>query len=190
MSGSGRPGIRKSLRFDIFHSDGFTCQYCGSRPPDVVLELDHILPVSAGGTDEECNLTTSCQDCNRGKSNKILGCHSQAPDMDLQYLKAEQERAEISRYLAASKAREQAVLQVIRRIQDVWANCFHTKKVPSDSVVKGWLVRSDPEVIELAIEAAIPAFHADRIKISSFNKMLAYVSAIMRNMNARDGEAL
>lgn len=30
--------------------------------------MDHIIPISDGGTDELSNLTTLCRDCNRGKS--------------------------------------------------------------------------------------------------------------------------
>lgn len=62
-----RKPVSRSLRFEIFRRDGFVCRYCGSRPPDVVLEVDHIDPVANGGTNDEVNLITSCFDCNRGK---------------------------------------------------------------------------------------------------------------------------
>jgi 5-methylcytosine-specific restriction endonuclease McrA len=64
--------VSKSIRFEIFARDTFTCQYCGRRPPDVVLELDHIHPVSKGGSDEVINLITSCYDCNR-RADKETG---------------------------------------------------------------------------------------------------------------------
>ena len=64
-------GLR--MRFEIFKRDKFTCQYCGRTPPAVLLELDHIVPRSQGGSDEEPNLITSCSDCNRGKANVPLG---------------------------------------------------------------------------------------------------------------------
>ena len=69
-----RIGISQKLRFEIFQRDKFTCQYCGKSKDDdnVKLELDHIIPVSAGGTDDYHNLTTSCKKCNQGKSNKII----------------------------------------------------------------------------------------------------------------------
>ena len=38
--------MKKSLRFDVFNRDGFTCQYCGKKPPECILEVDHILPKS------------------------------------------------------------------------------------------------------------------------------------------------
>lgn len=67
-----RKSITKSVRFEVFKRDSFTCQYCGKSAPDVVLEVDHIIPVSKGGDNDISNLITACFDCNRGKSNKKL----------------------------------------------------------------------------------------------------------------------
>jgi hypothetical protein len=63
-------GLRR--RFAVFKRDHFTCGYCGRTPPAVVLEVDHIKPVSDGGTDEDHNLITSCFDCNRGRADGTL----------------------------------------------------------------------------------------------------------------------
>lgn len=65
--------VSSSLRFKIFERDKFTCQYCGRRPPDVVLHCDHIHPKSKGGTNNELNLITSCKGCNLGKGKRVLG---------------------------------------------------------------------------------------------------------------------
>jgi 5-methylcytosine-specific restriction endonuclease McrA len=59
-------------RFEILKRDGFTCQYCGRKPPEVILEVDHIFPVDKGGTNDPSNLIASCYDCNRGKSDVLL----------------------------------------------------------------------------------------------------------------------
>ena len=59
--------LSKKLRFDVFKRDDFQCQYCGRRSPDVILEVDHIIPKKKGGKDEFENLVTSCFECNRGK---------------------------------------------------------------------------------------------------------------------------
>ncbi len=67
-----REAIRKSVRFEVFKRDSFTCQYCGGKAPDVVLEIDHITPVAAGGTNDLLNLATACRACNAGKSDKRL----------------------------------------------------------------------------------------------------------------------
>jgi hypothetical protein len=67
-----REAIRKSVRFEVFKRDSFTCQYCGQKAPDVVLEVDHITPVAAGGDNEILNLVTACRGCNSGKSDRQL----------------------------------------------------------------------------------------------------------------------
>lgn len=64
--------ITKKKRFEAFKRDGFTCQYCGSTPPKIILELDHITPVCEGGDDDMDNLITACFDCNRGKAGNSL----------------------------------------------------------------------------------------------------------------------
>lgn len=63
-----RKSISTRTRFEIFKRDEFTCQYCGDHPPKVVLHVDHIVPVAAGGQNDSDNLITSCSTCNLGKS--------------------------------------------------------------------------------------------------------------------------
>ena len=67
-----RKNLSKSVRFEVFKRDSFTCQYCGKSAPDVVLEVDHIIPVAKGGDNDLSNLITACFDCNRGKRDKKL----------------------------------------------------------------------------------------------------------------------
>ena len=59
--------ISRSLRARIFDRDGRVCAYCGSSED---LSVDHILPRSLGGGDEEENLVTSCSLCNSMKGAK------------------------------------------------------------------------------------------------------------------------
>lgn len=59
-----RKPLSKKTRFEVFKRDQFTCQYCGNKPPNTTLEIDHIKAVSKGGNDEIINLITSCFDCN------------------------------------------------------------------------------------------------------------------------------
>jgi hypothetical protein len=62
-----RKGIGKKDRFEVFKRDNFTCQYCGAHPPAVVLQVDHIVAVAAGGENDMDNYITACQPCNIGK---------------------------------------------------------------------------------------------------------------------------
>lgn len=69
---TARKAISKRVRFEVLKRDAFTCQYCGKSAPDVILHLDHIKPVSKGGSNGIMNLVTSCQSCNSGKSDVEL----------------------------------------------------------------------------------------------------------------------
>lgn len=62
------------LREFIKKRDNFTCCSCGNsihEEPNLLLEIDHIVPVSKGGYTIEENLQTLCWKCNRAKSNKM-----------------------------------------------------------------------------------------------------------------------
>lgn len=61
--------VSKRLRFAVLNRDKHTCQYCGRSAPEVVLEVDHVIPVALGGRDEPQNLRTACRDCNSGKTS-------------------------------------------------------------------------------------------------------------------------
>jgi DNA-directed RNA polymerase subunit RPC12/RpoP len=69
-----RKPIPKKLRFEVFKRDGFACKYCGAHPPNVLLEIDHIIPIKEGGNNDEGNLFTACFACNRGKGATALSC--------------------------------------------------------------------------------------------------------------------
>ena len=88
-----RKPISKKLRFEVFKRDSFTCQYCGRKAPDVILEVDHIKPVSDGGTNTILNLVTSCQECNRGKGKTSL-TEQQTVEKERKQLEVLQERRE------------------------------------------------------------------------------------------------
>lgn len=66
-----RSTLPPSLRYKVLRRDRNTCKGCGARAPDVELEVDHIVPVSRGGTDKLDNLKTLCKDCNIGKGDKV-----------------------------------------------------------------------------------------------------------------------
>ncbi|MCL2569989.1 MAG: HNH endonuclease [Firmicutes bacterium] len=66
-----RSRVTNSVRYDILKRDGHECKICGSTASDgVKLHVDHIVPVSKGGTSDCDNLQTLCDRCNSGKSNK------------------------------------------------------------------------------------------------------------------------
>lgn len=67
-------------RDDALKSFDYRCFWCAKKflLTDYGLfvvchyEIDHIVPISLGGDNDFSNLTISCPDCNRMKSNKTL----------------------------------------------------------------------------------------------------------------------
>lgn len=56
---------RVTLKF--LSRDKFICVYCGRKPPEVELHIDHKVSVRDGGSDDPENLVTACHECNGGK---------------------------------------------------------------------------------------------------------------------------
>lgn len=67
--------------YKVFDRDRWRCQLCGIRTPksqrgtyeDNAPELDHILPISKGGSHSYMNTQCACRKCNSAKSNRPLG---------------------------------------------------------------------------------------------------------------------
>lgn len=62
------------LRNRIKERDKYTCKKCAvsvSAEPTLLLEIDHIIPISKGGLSIEDNLQCLCWRCNRSKGAKI-----------------------------------------------------------------------------------------------------------------------
>lgn len=69
-----RSAMTAQMRESILRRDNWTCQRCGNsiyKEPNLLLEVDHIIPISKGGKTEPNNLQTLCWKCNRSKSDKI-----------------------------------------------------------------------------------------------------------------------
>lgn len=63
------------LRHQIKARDRFSCVYCRvsvAAEPHLLLEVDHILPVSKGGLSTPDNLQTLCWRCNRTKGARVV----------------------------------------------------------------------------------------------------------------------
>lgn len=121
MSKDRKP-LSKRTRFEVFKRDGFICQYCGNTPPAVVLEVDHIIPVSAGGKSTEDNLITACFDCNRGKGAKDL---SSIPEsFDSRTAELQEREAQIAGYEALLKRRRARENRTIRVAEKLFKETF------------------------------------------------------------------
>lgn len=63
-----RRGIGSSVRLKVYAQDGYRCLSCGTSDD---LTVDHIYPVSLGGTNELSNLQTLCLSCNISKGARV-----------------------------------------------------------------------------------------------------------------------
>lgn len=66
----GRTSLPASIRLAVFERDGWRCAYCDTHTGP--FHVDHIFPVSKGGTDDMENLTCSCMSCNLSKGAKTV----------------------------------------------------------------------------------------------------------------------
>lgn len=78
-----RKYISPSFRRKIWERDGRKCQICGAETrffdsgydtpfnTDKAGSVDHIIPVSHGGTNEMSNLRWACKSCNSSRGNRV-----------------------------------------------------------------------------------------------------------------------
>lgn len=58
------------IRVQIIERDGPLCAYCGETA--IPIHIDHIYPLSRGGSNDLENLTVACAQCNIEKSDHTL----------------------------------------------------------------------------------------------------------------------
>lgn len=67
--------INRRRRARIYERDGWRCQYCDQpeRPGEAgLLSLDHLRPLSKGGSNRTDNLVTACKSCNSARGDRSL----------------------------------------------------------------------------------------------------------------------
>lgn len=174
-----RKSTGKRTRFEVFKRDGFACRYCGAQPPDVVLVVDHIVPVAEGGPSTIDNLNTACEPCNQGKAARPLGAVQPRPDADLLYLETQQEAAELRRYHAALMAKEQILAEIVTSLQEVWCETGGLDWHPADHVVVQMLAKFAPESVEAAFRLVSHRVSTGYVKRNGWDR---YLWAVLKNM--------
>lgn len=148
--------LSKRTRFEVFKRDLFTCCYCGRRPPDTILQVDHVIARASGGTDDAENLATSCVDCNQGKSDKSLGSISPAVD-EFARLEAMQEMAErallVKQHGAVIQAKRQAEIEAVDLVLRWWTDIGGTGESFQNRSVVVFLSKLTLDEIYESIEA-------------------------------------
>lgn len=112
--------ISKRLRFEVFKRDSFTCQYCGSQAPAVVLHADHIQPQSKEGEDDLTNLVTACSTCNSGKSNILLSDDSAIAKRKKQLDELQERREQLELMFEWHKELLEIEAEAVDRVADLF----------------------------------------------------------------------
>lgn len=154
--------VSKRTRFEVLRRDNYTCRYC--RSTEGALTVDHVLPVSLGGTDDPDNLVAACRDCNAGKG-------STSPDEGT----VDDVRADELRWAAAlaqaAEAREAAEArdgQVAWWFETTWYGSMpQWADLPDDAEWKASITRFlslglSPAAIEASVATAAAAKHVAR----------------------------
>jgi len=120
-----RKPLSKKTRFEVFKRDGFVCGYCGSHPPSVILEVDHIIPVAGGGENTEENLITSCFDCNRGKGARSLKVIT--PSIKEKSVMLAEKESQLKEYSKLQSAIKRRLTRSVNKIESVMQLYFKDK---------------------------------------------------------------
>lgn len=74
-----RPSNRDYTNWEVFEDDEFTCYLCEEvldptlrHPNPKSLSIDHVIPLSLGGSDSRENVRTTCLECNLDKRARPL----------------------------------------------------------------------------------------------------------------------
>ena len=65
-----RRAVHPRKKQKIFERDGFKCVNCSKSGDFNALEVDHVISIKDGGTNEDSNLQTLCYRCNMNKLHK------------------------------------------------------------------------------------------------------------------------
>jgi len=183
-------GLGSKVRFEIFKRDGFTCQYCGRKTPAVILEVDHVVPVASGGSDDTDNLVTSCFDCNRGKG--ATGLKSVMPAAGDPHEKAAElaeREIQIREYNEIRRKRREREDAEINWIHSEWERlCPRAFEPPSPVTLRRHLQALSVYDIGEAVESVAMAMDRRGEKRVHYSGALPYFYAILRNMADPDAE--
>lgn len=158
----GRKPIKKSVRFEVFKRDNFTCQYCGGTAPEVVLHIDHINPVAGGGDNDILNMVTSCEPCNLGKGAKTLDDRSAIARQREQLEALNERREQLEMMLSWREGLASLDDEYLGAIEEIFSDrtgCGLTDT--GRGKVRQWLKRNSLADIIEALDASLDSYYKD-----------------------------
>lgn len=76
----GNPVLIRRWMIEVKSKPFSRCHWCGTKVDGKEVEFDHVIALSRGGSHSIGNLCSSCPECNRSKSNRIIAdwiCNNQ-----------------------------------------------------------------------------------------------------------------
>lgn len=70
--GSRRCTFKQAIRLKIYQRSSGVCYLCGETLTIEEFTIDHVLPLSKGGTNRQKNLRAAHEKCNYDKADKII----------------------------------------------------------------------------------------------------------------------
>jgi 5-methylcytosine-specific restriction enzyme A len=71
MNKTPRIPIPLEVRKYVHNRDNYQCQSCGKNFQETTLNIDHIIPLAKGGSNDISNLQTLCIKCNQKKKANL-----------------------------------------------------------------------------------------------------------------------
>lgn len=151
-----RKALSKKTRFEVFKRDSFTCQYCGGKAPDVLLHVDHIRPVAAGGDNSLMNLVAACASCNSGKGATALSDGSAVAKARRQIEELQARREQIELMMEWQSGLAGLKDETADSVAALWHNraIGWTANETGKQAIRKWLRTYSVEELAQAIDAA------------------------------------
>lgn len=166
--------VSKRTRFEVLRRDNHTCRYCGGHAPDVVLTMDHVMPVALGGADDPTNLVTACSACNSGKTSTSPS-ESIVADVSADAIRWAQARKVAAAQLLSAVEDER---EVCRKFYEDWTYYLESYMLPDDwrRSVTGWVSSGLP--YEVILDAIRIAYRKNSV---TWRDKFRYMSGVIRN---------
>ena len=94
----------------LLHKHGHQCVYCKGKSGDPVLEIEHVIPKSRGGTDKVSNLVIACETCNLKKGSRT------AEEFGFPNIQKEAVKHRAFRYSALTQSYKWALWQELKKL--------------------------------------------------------------------------
>lgn len=189
-----RKAIPKGVRFDVFKRDSFKCQYCGATSPDILLQIDHIHPVSKGGVNDVTNLITACQPCNSGKSDKTLYENTTVTKARTQLEQLQERREQLEMMMSWMEGLRDLKETALDRVVDYWRNLApgFTMNQNGRSDLQKWIREFNIEelcqAMDIAAEKYLRFEDDGNVTSESWEEAFAKISGICRVKRASEDE--